>query len=108
MKSFESTSKLRIFYASDINGRTRIWIFRSALEENARTAVEERRVDDVRVAGDPADVCDASEDVVRVVVAEYVLVAEGRVHEVAGRAVSDAFWGSSAACNCFFKYTKVI
>ena len=82
----------------DINDCTWIWIFRSALEENACAAVKERRVDDVRVAGDPADVGDASEDVVRVVVAEDVLVAEGRVHEVAGRAVSDAFWGSSAAC----------
>jgi hypothetical protein len=92
----------------DINGRTWIWIFRSALKENACAAVEERRVDDIRVAGDPADVGDASEDVVRVVVAEDVLVAEGRVHEVAGRAVSDAFWGSSAACICCFLIHKVI
>jgi hypothetical protein len=37
-----------------------------------------------------------------------VLVGEGRVHEVSGRAVSDAFWRSSAACNCFLKYTNLV
>ena len=75
----------------------------STLEENACSAVGERRVDDVRVTGDPADVGDAAEDVVLVVIAEDVLVAECCVQEVAGRAVSDPFWSASTACRIFYE-----
>jgi len=45
----------------------------------------------------PSDVCDASENVVRVVVVEDVTLGEGRVQEVAGCAVSYALGGAGAA-----------
>jgi hypothetical protein len=48
------------------------------------------------VPGDPADVGDAAEHVVVVVVPEHVLVGEGGVQEVPGSAVSDAL-GSPGA-----------
>jgi hypothetical protein len=61
----------------------------SALEHDGGYAEEERGVDNVSMAGDPADVA-AAEEAVRVVDIEHVLAGDGGAHEVARGGVQDA------------------
>ena len=76
---------------------TGVRIVWGALEEQTRAAVDERSVDDVSVPGDPADVGDATEYVVSVVVVKNVLVRERAEQKVAGSAVCYSFRSSRAA-----------
>ncbi len=64
-------------------------IVRNALEHQRRRAVGERAVDDVAVAGHPADVGGAPVDVA-VVIVEDVLVGHRREDEIAAGGVQDA------------------
>lgn len=61
-----------------------------ALEDDGWHAEQQRRVHDVRVSGDPADIATAEEDVV-VVDVERILGRGGRAQQVAGGRVHDAF-----------------
>src|SRR5690606_22285573 len=63
---------------------------RGALVGHLGGAVEQRAVDDVRVAGDPADVGGAPVDVRVRLEVERVLVRERRLREVAAGGVQDA------------------
>ena len=66
-----------------------VGIVGNALEHQRRRAVGERAVDDVAVAGDPADVGGAPVDVA-VVVVEDVLVRHRGEDEIAAGGVHDA------------------
>ena len=92
-----SLKKPKIIPPNDSSTSILTRIIRRALKQDRRSPVDQRPVDDVRMSGDPADVGDASEYVVGVVVGEDVTVREGRVEEVAGRAVSDALRCAGAA-----------
>jgi hypothetical protein len=59
---------------ADLPEAARIGIGRHALEHQRRRAVRERAVDDVAVAGDPADIGGAPEDVALVVVERVLCV----------------------------------
>ena len=73
----------------DLPEAGRAGIGRDALEHHRGGAVGQRAVDDVAVAGDPADVGGAPVDVA-VVVVEDVLVGHRGVDEVAAGRVHDA------------------
>ena len=62
-----------------------------ALVDHLRDTVGQRAVDDVAVAGDPADVGGAPVDVGVGLEVEHVAVGEGGLGEVAPRRVQDAF-----------------
>ena len=64
-------------------------IVRHALEHHGGGAVRQRPVDDVAVAGDPADVCGAPVNIALVVI-EHVLVRHRHVDEVAAGGVQHA------------------
>ena len=65
-------------------------IIRHAFEHHRDGAVGERAIDDVAVAGNPADVCGAPVDVA-VVIVEHVLVRDRGIDEITAGGVQHAF-----------------
>jgi hypothetical protein len=61
---------------------TNTWIIWSALEQNGGSPIYKGPIDDIRVTGNPANVCHTAKNVVGVVVVEHVLVGEGCILEV--------------------------
>ena len=76
--------------------REAVGIVRHAFEHQRRRAVRERAVDDVAVAGDPADVGGAPVDVA-VVIVEDVLMRQRGVDEIAAGRVQHALGLSGRA-----------
>ena len=64
-------------------------IIRHALKHQRRRAIGERAIDDVAVAGDPADVSRAPVDIA-VMVVEHILMRHRRIDEIAAGRVHDA------------------
>ena len=67
-----------------------IWIGRDRFEHDRGRAVGQRTVDDIAVAGDPADIGDTGKDVILPVV-EDIAVGHHGVEQIAGAGVGDSF-----------------
>jgi hypothetical protein len=83
----------------DVPEAAGVGVGRHALEHDRGRAVGQRPVDDVAVAGDPADVGGAPPDVAGVVV-EDVLEGRGGVDHVAGRSCGARPWACRSSRRC--------
>ena len=80
---------LTLYFSTTSQKRSGAGIVGNALEHDAGGAVAQRAVDDVAVAGDPADVGGAPVDVVLMIVEDH-LVGHGGIEQVTAGGVHDA------------------
>jgi hypothetical protein len=85
-----------IVLCADLPVSAEIGVCGSALEDHSGDTENQRSVDDVSVAGDPAHVTTAEEDI-RVVDVEDILAGHGGAQKVAGGCVHDALGLASGA-----------